>query len=727
MRVDRDGEAFYDRAIVVDDAPTQPISGDVAPAPRWRAQLGRLARYWPFIVVGVAGAVFTVPVAALEIGTSRARACIASVPRPRGPELPDCRRDISWFGRPSRIPWTATPARYRAEEITLRAAIADYDDAAIGRPDPGALARAADGIVRAAKVVENGSRRIVLDELGRAVGAPDLGRSAMLAGDRRALVDRANDWDFWPTRLRALEAALLEGDVPRASAIARRYAEFDPRDDDLRVAVAAMLCRDGDAARGGEMLESVQNARAKDRHEAWARNWGAVRAVAIACAAKAHRPAPPLPERANAGASDLLEARSVLRLRVVSASDPGDTPPVRTATFDAMQILKGGALPPGARVRILAAQLASDFALAPSLVATLALPHVADGEPTVLPASRTFTAVDWLDEPRGVRPQPSRQALRHAVDRLTRLSASTEIAAEERLALDTIATATAIEAVRAFALAGDAPGAIEILDRIGARAIPNAGARALCRSSAWYLAGDPNRALAELARVPSDLRDEPGLQAAFWLQSAELYASVGRRDEAARAAVLADEAAALAGDRGLEVRASWTRLALARPPVSALRAPPPAPLPGERLWPWVGEIATPSSWLAPPAESPDALARALGFWDEARRAPADVRRAIRYAAATAHRGDAPRALAAYLTVAGQLLGPDEGDVEVWLDAFSATAARKVTMRAYAWARCEAARFRGDADAAGRWAARYRTLAQLAAVPEDAELTAALGI
>ena len=201
--------------------------------------------------------------------------------------------------------------------------------------------------------------------------------------------------------------------------------------------------------------------------------------------------------------------------------------------------------------------------------------------------------------------------------------------------------------------------------------------------------------------------------------------------------MLADEEAALLGDRGLEVRALWTRLALVRPAegggsaraagLTPLRAEPPPPLPGERAWPWVGEIATPSSWLAPAAESPAALARALGFWDAARRASPEERRAIRYAAFTAHRGDAPRAFPAYLALAGELLHPDEGDVEVWLDAFAATSSRRLTLRAYAWARAEAARFRGDAAAAARWAGRYHALAALAAGPGNAELAAVLGI
>jgi hypothetical protein len=215
---------------------------------------------------------------------------------------------------------------------------------------------------------------------------------------------------------------------------------------------------------------------------------------------------------------------------------------------------------------------------------------------------------------------------------------------------------------------------------------------------------------------------------AWCLQKAELLAAAGRRDEAARVAVLADEGASVLGNRGLEVRALWTRLALSRR--APLRLPRPAVLPGEHAeprWPWVGEIGTSASWLAPGAESATALMQALAFWDTALLAPPEEKRALRYVAATAHRGEAPRSLGVYLALAAGLLPPGEGDVEVWLDAFSATSARRGTMRAYMWARAQAARFRGDAESAARWTERYRSLVRVASPPENAEIAAVLGI
>src|SRR5262249_53435263 len=152
-------------------------------------------------------------------------------------------------------------------------------------PDAAARTRAADDLALAARIVHAGSQRISLDDLGPAVGAPDVGRSALLAGDRRTLLGGADGWEHWSARLRTLEAALLEGDRARAAALGRRYAEFDPRDEDLRVAVASLLCLEGDARRGIDLLSTVQADRASQRHESWSRNWGEVRALLIACAA----------------------------------------------------------------------------------------------------------------------------------------------------------------------------------------------------------------------------------------------------------------------------------------------------------------------------------------------------------------------------------------------------------------------------------------------------------
>lgn len=688
--------------------------------------LGSVRRGWPILALATGAAVSAIPACLLSRATTASRACLASIREPRGVDVPDCRREISGFVLPSRVPWTSTPARYRAEELSTRVAIAAYDDAAIGHPDAAALERTGEGLVTAGNTLQAGSQRVTLAELGPTVGAPDRGQSAMLAGDRRTLTKHAPSWEHGSVRLRAIEAALLDGDVAKAKSIATAYLALDPHDEELRVAIGSLLClgEGADVDRSVGLFLSVETPRAHDRHESWVRNWGDVRALVIACAGKAKRDPPPAPDRSQGGADDAVEARAVVRLGLAHHEDGvPDAAPLRLAAFEALPILRGGPLPPGVRVRVLASLLAAEVELEPAEVARLATPREAEGEGKILPAAVAYTAIDWLDEPRGVHASPSRQALRRAAERLRRMMSTPAISREDRHALLLAAEATALQAGRAFALAGDAAGAVGILDQAGASA-----ARAVARSSAFYVAGDPERALAELQpleqSVPDEMRDRE-LDVAWRIQRAWLLASLGRLEEASKAALVADGLASTLRDRGLEVTALWTRLAFARR--QPLRAEPPPPLPGARAWPWSGEIATSASWLGPGAESPAALDRALGAWAAARQASPEDKRALRYAAATRHRGDAPRALAPYLAIAAELLPRGEGDVEVWLDAFSSTVARRSTLRAYAWSRAEAARFRGDAEAAARWSKVYATLVQLAAAPGDAELAASLGI
>lgn len=672
--------------------------------------LRRLARRWYLVPALLGAVILAVPAGMLALGTARARACVAGYAAPRGAALPDCRAELRWFFLPAHAPWTATPARYRAEELTLRAAIAAYDDAAIGHPDGEALPRAAVALSTAEELVSAGSQRRSLEELGRGVGAPDLGRSAMLLGDRRTLLGRSDEWAHFSVRLRALDAALLEGDVARASALARRYAEFDPRDEELRTAIAAMLCLGEDERRGVELLVTVQRDRATGRHESWARNWGEVRAMLVACAAKGGLPAPPLPERSNGGTNDLPEVRAALQLRLPA-------PEGELEGFQHIIELLRGPVAAGARVHLVAALLAAGRPVSPSLAVELSTPRTNEGEPPLdLPSPADLTAVEWLAHGRAMRARATPSALRGGARALQRMSEDGRLPEAETRTLVSAAAVTAVEAVRALALAGAPAAAVELAGET--RALLGCTAKGLLASSAWFVAGEPARALEamEARRCDGD-KTSP----AWLLQRAELLASLGRRDEAAVQAVAADDAAAHGGERPLDVRAQWTRLALA-----GSRRSKTAPL-GGRAWPWVGPMATPSSWLGTPAESPDALAQALAFWDGALRASPEERRAIRYAAVARHSGDTPRARAMYLSLAGGLLRPGEGDVEAWLDAFSATAVRSTTLRGYAWDRALAARLRGDAAAAERWAVRYATLVKLSAPPDNQELAEALGI
>jgi hypothetical protein len=682
------------------------------------------------------------PFGLLQVGTQKARACIASYEAPRGASLPDCRQEVRWFVMPSRVPWTATTARYRAEELGARSAIAAYDNALVGHPDPEAVRRAAFGVEVWAKTLRDGSTRLALEELGVTVGAPDLGQKAALGGDRVTLLTRFERWDSWNVRQRALEAALTEGDLPRASAIAKRYAAFDPRDEDLRSAVAATLCLGEDPQRGIELFTSIQDDRARQQHESWARNWGELRAALVACAARVGVTPPPKPKPGDGGRGDAEEARAALRLRLMTRPAgklvPADPSAAHDAVLGALELLSAPCAP-GSRVRLLAAILASKHELAPGEIAEAATPKKDFGEAPILGAPHAVTVLDWLEVRRALSPVVESSVLKDAVEKLKALAASARLPPEQAGALRAAAGAAAIEAARTFADAGDGASAIEALSAGGDLALPSAEARALGRSSAWYIAGDAARALGELDPVVATLAalpstpvaaeaDAPKIRAAALIQRAELLASLGRREEAAQAALIAAEAALASEHRGLSVRARWTRLALGAPGEAGPNAPADAPsrAPGDRSWPWVGAIGTPESWLSPDAEGPARFDRALAFWDSARTASPSVRRALRYAA-FAHRGDLPNAPVAYFALAAELLGPGEGDVELWLDVFSAIDSHRLPLRTYTWLRAEAARLRGDAAHAAIWAERHRTLAALVADPGRAEIARYLGL
>lgn len=683
----------------------------------------RAARW---ILLAIVATAAVAPSLLVAIGTRRARACVASYASPRGPELPECRAELTWFVLPTRIPWTAIPARYRAEELAARIAVAEYTDALVGHPDRAAIATAATHLEAAATRLANGSRRHGLDELGRTMGAPDLGRTAELLGDRGTLLARFDALPEWHTRLRALEAAWMEGDVPRAQAIAKRYADFHPTDEDLRTGVAATLCLGDGEARGIELLTSVQNDRAAHRHEAWARNWGDERAVIVACSARAKVPPPALPTQTSGGQGDAVEALSALRLRLLA--EPGSASIGRASADAATVDLLREARSPGARVQLLAALIEARDDLDAKELAELARAHSEVGEPAIVP-SPARTAIDWLDARRGLSTTVPGATLRRSAVRLRSMSASADLTRDEASVLRAAAGAMALEAARTLALEGHGEAAASTVADAG-DALPSEASRALQRSSAWYIAGNAERALAALdSAVDTAAADQVvarEVRVASLIQRASLLASLGRRDDAAKAAVLADEVAPTAGNRALDAHARWTRLALVRPPLASLRPGEESASQGARAWPWIGLSGRASSWLVPEAEAATPLGHALAFWNAARAASPEQRRAFRYAALD-HRGDAPLATAAYYAVAAELLTPSEGDVEIWLDVFSATDARRLPLRSYAWIRAESARYRGDPASAARWTVRLRALTAITADPARAEIARYLGL
>ncbi|WP_437801524.1 hypothetical protein [Sorangium sp. So ce693] len=743
---------------------SSPLHRDASPArPPWRRPL---ALALAAAAVAVPALALLGPVAAVLVGTRTAAACLASIEAPRGPALPDCRPEIRWFALPSRLPWTYRTASALAEELGVRAAVADYTDAAVGRPDPAALAGATEAVATAQAMVAAGTGRITFDELGPACGAPSLGREAARLGDRRALLSQPDRWTDWHVRVHTLRAALTEGDLQRALAIAKGYAAMEPRDEDLRTTTGAILClgASAEAKRGVELLTLNQDDRASRRYAGMARNWGEVRAVLVACAARAGVEPPPMPEDPEAGVADAVEVRLAQRARLAAArKDAAEA--TRRATRAIRDLLGASAtLDPEVRGDLLAVVLAEDETLDAAEAAALARPEPEDdgvesaaGEagaqraparaepraPTALPAG-SLRALDWLPERGLARPVIAGALRARAAARAAELAAAPQLSPSQADALRAAAGALALRAARELALEGDAPRAVDVLDRLGPLApeLAPEAARALARSSAWALVGERDRALDLVERVDLSAAP-PALRAAVLLQRAELLASRGRRRDAARAAVLADEevaaargvAPAPAGEAPpsraelavLDARSRWTRLSLALPPGDAplRQGSPPAQLPADHAaaWPWVGFASLDAPWAR---DGQPALSRALAAWSAARDAPPPTRRALRYAALR-RRGDAPPALVPYAALSAQLLGDGEGDPEVWLDAFLALDASRFSLRHHAFARAEAARWRGDEGSAAAWQRRYDALRALASDPPRAEIARYLGI
>jgi hypothetical protein len=371
------------------------------------------------------------------------------------------------------------------------------------------------------------------------------------------------------------------------------------------------------------------------------------------------------------------------------------------------------------------------------------------GEPPLV-RPEAMTALDWLREAKGFRTIAKVTLLERGAARLREAAGASGIDAASSEALRLGAGALWIEAAKARALAGETDAALAAIREGGEAALMSKRAIALARSSARYLAGDVEAALAELDAEGVDAGGtavgalETRVLAALRIQRAELLAARGGSSPApevvARAALEADAVAAGAGDAVIDVRARWTRLALVRPPTGAPLRPEThvdlAAVNPARRWPWVGEVQTSTTAVDSPGAASSGesslgkrwegpLSRSLAMWSAAVTASAPDRLALRYEILSV-RGDAMTAPAAELSLAGELL-TGKSDVEVWLDAFLARSTRELSHRTYAFARWQAATWRGDKERAAAWWKRYEALAAIASDPELAEIAAFLGI
>ncbi len=705
---------------------------------RKRTKLGVIAAG----VLGLFGTlVVGVPEVLLVRATRQAKECLAKYSEPRGPETPSCGFTVQPFIFPAKVPWTANRARYRAEELGVRIAHYDYLDAAAGKPDRQALAHAADAIDHQAAVVQNGSTRVSFNDLGRSIGAPDPGRDADEIGDRQTLMERGEQWFNWRIRMSTLRAALLSGDFTKTQALAKRYAIDDPRDPDIRSASAAVLCMGSDTEKGMGFLAFIQNDRAARRYEALARDYGDVRVVLIACAAKAGKTPPPAPSKSDAGSDDAVEQRALLRLRLADPSGTDMAAPAAIA--QAINLLEGGPRNPGARIALLASVLAKGAKLEASEVVRLSKPKF-DELPFASPIAPT--AIDWLAERRGIgdvdhppiAPAATFVSAARAVEALVSVpevesedKPTDESKAENISLLNDLAAIRAallLEATATFAREGNVDAGISAADEVVRLMSLDVSSRGLLRSNVYWLTGDRAKALAELELDVAPARDAAAtndrILAAVSMQRAELAMSLGKPDDARSAAERAERFATSANDPYFAARARWMLAAVG---ATKVRPPSKDKLASVTAFSSMGFGHPSNPWRRGDQDQRRALIdRVLAPWIGLASADPALRRAGRWAALDA-RGDAPPWLAVHLLLASRLLEPGEGDHEVWLDALLALDDRRFSLRQIAFARAEAARMRGDAAASKTWDERYRSLRKLAADPAFIELARHLDI
>ncbi len=669
-----------------------------------------------WLVAAGLGASMLIPNAFVWVGTRSATACIRGFEAPRGPELPWCGDAMKWFSFPARVPWTRTPATYRAEELRIRIAIGNYQNAVAGQPNREARKRSTELMAQASTIVHTGSQRLAFEELGPAAGAPEPGQDALLAGDRDALLARPKEWGEWHQRLHTLQASLLEGDFARTLDVAKHYATYDPREEDLRAALGTILCLGGETQRGLDMLVLQQNDRAARRYAAMSRNWGDVRTAILACAALGKVSPPPRPASNEAGQDDHREARAPVRLRLAEDHDNR----LREAQESAAQLLQTP-LAPGHRAPILAALLASGRDLAPEVWADFASARAEGGEPPMLDLG-TVNALAWLDLPQD-RPMAVGATFRHGAERLMEASASAPD--DVRAALEFAAGALWIEGAKAYVRAADPDAAVEMLRRAAPLVNMDPTTRALAEGVARYAAGDAEGAHATLATATEDGAD-PELYAALLALRAETSGVWGPPSEeeafaAYEAAEETESAALIAWARRIRFWAApWTE-----PPADVSIAGFDSMAGRFALWPSLGYANKTVQWGGIDDERLGLLSRNLGVWSAALHAKPEDQRSFRYAFLR-HRGDMPDSAVPYLAIAQETAGSG-GDPEVWLDAVMATDAPRFSMRAYAWSRAQAARARGDKAAYKTWSDRLKGLAKLVGDEQKAELARYLGI
>ena len=670
------------------------------PSPLWvgGAFVGLLAMF---------GAAFASPELMLRKATRDARTCVAAVTAPRGPELPDCAPGVEAFAWPASINYTEHDATYRAEELRGRIAMDRYIDAAVGHPNADALATRALDVKSAQEMMDGGSRRVSLEELGPAVVAPHMGKLASLYGDRMTLIDHFEYYGLWHTRRDALEAAVLEADFDEVDRIAHQLGEWNVREADLRSATGAALCITA-PSEGHALLATMPVTRSEKRYANIQRDYGEIFAALKACAAKAGQDPPERPSSYNAGLLDAVAQNALTELRLAEGDGKLAEP-----LADAGRLLSSAEeLPPRARPLLIAAVLALSDKL-PSVDDLLSFTEPIANEPPLSPvilrvgallaegpSLNAVAPVRWLDEA-SARLEPIVQR---------------EAAGARRAKLDKLLGALLLQAGADHARNGSSTLAKDRASRACSFLASSTKACALSVASALYVSGDATSALATLSDAASSDEGDARIEMAFQTLRALLLQRAGKHAEAASTAERLTQPKARGEIDELALEAAWTRLALA--PGSLLGIGSFGSPDGDATW--QGAADTSKRYLTMGAPF---VRSQLAAWARALESDDRARRAFRYEALSL-RGDMLILGVSLMFAADRLLGEGyDGEAhEVWLDAFTTIDSRRVRLRSYAFMRAEAAFLRGDSENGERWFERLRVLRGVAKNPQDLEVT-----
>lgn len=728
-------------------------------------------------VVGLGAAIpalvlLVLPAIRMNMAWTDSTACVRRFEQPRGRVLPNCASYIHDYEHLADYRLTHHDATYRAEELWARIMMASYLNSAIGAPDPSDLARTSKYVGDAQGVLERGSQRISLDELGPAVISPNRGKFANAVGDRRTLVGGFEGWSLWTTRNEAIRAALLDANVPLAVSIASFYATGEPREADLRTTIGAVLCLGPSPIEGVDFLERVPTDRFDKRYASIQRNYGEALGVLKACAKRANRPPPPLPPSGSAGVADLKETRLVESARLAKDPDTlGDALDRIVVTLEGEDGVEDRDSR-WARAYLLAALVARDAnapakppppkkdppktkpgsagahhepadqgeleeedaekdleeqrlpplfgdgtdrepitnRVDPKLLADLARPRAKE---TALAPPPTHVLARILDEGPTLVPILPAETLALASERLEQIASSLPASPADP------AGPPPTRPVLLAAAGSLALHAGLVAARFGA---PTIADTQMNRAARLLELDEATRRLLVAAAVYvagarplalAALGDTQGAKPAVEMESALLRARLLAPDDPAAAFEQVRRARALearADDPILTLDARWMELAL---------APRPEPT-GPMLFPvYTGQADVDERWLD--RSSQPAIDANFRGWTRALGASPEEQLAFRYKL-WHQAGDAPTDLGMYLVAGGKLLREADSDAtEVWLDAMTAFDRERLTLFAYAFARTEAAAIRSDAEGLAAWTERLAGIRAVKAAPELLEI------